>query len=142
MTATLTTPTVHPTVSQTRPAPRLWRVGLVAGVAASAATFAYAALVDAAGVSLEVGGEAIPRVGFAQATLVATLIGTVLAVVLSRRVQRPARTFVRLTIALTALSFVPDVLADAQTATKIALACSHIVAAVIVIPMLARRLSN
>ena len=39
--------------------------------------------------------------------------GTILAVVLSRRATRPQRTFVVTTVALTALSIIPDVLADA-----------------------------
>ena len=46
------------------------------------------------------------------------------------------------TLALTAVSFVPDVLADAHTATKLTLILTHIVAAAIVIPALASRLSD
>jgi hypothetical protein len=38
------------------------------------------------------------------------------------------------------LSFVPDVLADAGVATKILLMLTHVVAAAIVIPAVARRL--
>lgn len=68
--------------------------------------------------------------------------GTVLAVVLSRRATRPQRTFVVTTVVLTALSIIPDVLADASTSTRFTLALSHVVAAAIVIPALASRLSD
>ena len=91
---------------------------------------------------IEVGGQAIPLLGFAQITFVAAIIGTVLAVVLSHRANRPQRTFLVTTIALTALSIVPDVLADAHTATRITLALTHVVAAAIVIPALSSRLSD
>ena len=101
-----------------------------------------AAVASALDVSLKVGGEAIPVLGFAQLTFVAAIIGTVLAVVLSHRARRPQHTFVVTTIALTALSFVPDVLADAHTATKFMLALTHVVAAAIVIPALASRLAD
>jgi len=121
---------------------RLWKTGAVAGVSAAVATFAFAALAQAVDVPLTVGGQAIPLVGFAQLTLVASIIGTVLAVVLSRRATRPQRTFVMTTVVLTALSIIPDVLADASTSTRLTLALSHVVAAVIVIPALASRLSD
>jgi hypothetical protein len=147
MTATISSPssadpTTTPTPSTARSSRSLWRTGIASGAVAAAATAAFAAIVDAAGVSLAVGGEEIPVLGFAQLTFVAALIGTVLAVVLARRAQQPARTFLRTTIALTVLSFVPDVIADAPNGTRLALAVSHVVAAVIVIPALASRLSD
>ena len=55
---------------------------------------------------------------------------------------RPRRTFVSTTLVLTALSFVPDVLADAQASTKLTLMLTHVVAAAIVIPALASRLAD
>jgi hypothetical protein len=128
--------------STTVPSRKLWRTGAGAGLAAGAAATAFAAVVDAMGVPLEVGGEQIPLLGFAQLTFVVTMIGTVLGVVLARRAQDPQRTFVRTTVVLTVLSFVPDVTADATTATRVALALSHVVAAAIVIPIIARRLAH
>ena len=86
--------------------------------------------------------QAIPVIGFAQLTFVAAIIGTVMAVVMSHRARRPRHTFVASTIALTALSIVPDVTADAHTATKFVLALTHVVAASIVIPALASRLTD
>jgi hypothetical protein len=44
-------------------------------------------------------------------------------------------------VALTALSLAPDVLADAAPATKALLMLTHLVAAAIVIPAVARRLT-
>jgi Family of unknown function (DUF6069) len=121
---------------------RLWTTGAVAGVAAAAVTTAFAAALDAVGVSFEIKGEAIPLVGFGQMVLVATIIGTALAVVLARKASHPRRTFVVTTVALTALTFVPDITANAPGGTRLALALSHVVAAAIVIPALASKLSD
>ena len=120
----------------------LWKTGVLGGIVAAGATSAIAAAADASGISLKVSGSAIPVVGFAQLTLVGALIGTVLAVVLSHRARRPLRTFVRATVVLTLASIVPDVLADAHTSTRFTLALTHVVAAVIVIPALASRLTD
>jgi len=141
-TTTFTAPSTGQATPRTGTAPHLWRAGAVAGVSASVATFAVAAAAHALGVSLKVGGQAIPLVGFAQLTFVATIIGTVIAVVVSHRVNRPARTFAITTVALTVLSVVPDVLADAHIATKVTLALTHVAAAAIVIPTLTSRLSD
>src|SRR4051812_17869666 len=113
MTATVAHPTTtDPTSTSSAPTTRtgrsVWRTGLAAGAVAAGATAAFAAIVDAVGVSLAVGGETIPVAGFAQVTFVAALIGTVLAAALDRRARHPRRAFLRTTIALTALSFVPD----------------------------------
>ena len=48
----------------------------------------------------------------------------------------------RTTVVLTALSLVPDAIADAATATKALLMVTHLVAAAIVIPAVARRLAG
>ena len=128
--------------TERRRSSRMGRTGVVAGVSAALATTAFAAVAEAVDVPLEIGGTAIPLLGFAQLTLVATLVGTLLAVVLARRAARPRRTFVITTVALTVASIVPDVLADATGATRIALALSHVLAAAIVIPALASRLSD
>ena len=60
---------------------------------------------------------------------------------MSRKARRPRSTFIRTTVALTVLSFVPDVIADATPATKALLMLTHLVAAAIVIPAVARRLT-
>ena len=127
-----------------RPATRIRTLigaGLVATVVASAATTAIAAAGQAAGISLEVGGAPIPVSGFAVLTTVFSLVGVVLAVVLARFARSPRTAFVRTTVALTVLSLVPDVIADATSGTKMLLMLTHLVAAAIVIPAVARRLS-
>jgi len=136
LTATPVRTAAGPTTKQIR------RTGVLAGLAASVATSTTAAVASALDVSLQVGGKAIPVVGFAQLTFLAAIIGTVMAVVISHRARRPRHTFVTSTIALTALSIVPDVTADAHTATRLVLALTHVVAASIVIPALASRLTD
>jgi len=141
-TTTLAAPTTRRAIRQPGTRTPVWRIGAVAGISASVATVAFAALVRGTAVPLKVGGASIPLLGFAQVTFVAAIIGTALAVVMSRRATRPRHTFLITTAALMLLSFVPDVTADAQTATKVALALSHVVAASIVIPALASRLTD
>ena len=132
------TSTAAPAVaSTTRP---LVGTGVAAAAVASAATATVAAAGQAAGISLDVGGAPIPVLGFATLTAIFSLVGLVLAVVLSRLARRPRPTFIRTTVALTVLSFVPDVIADAAPATKMLLMLTHVVAAAIVIPAVARRL--
>jgi hypothetical protein len=120
----------------------VWRVGLVAGVIASAVNSAFAIVAHRLGVSLEIAGEQIPVLGFAQLTMVGALVGVVLAAVLARRSRSPRAWFVRVTVALTVLSIVPDITIDADLATRIALVLTHLIAAGIVIPVIARRLSR
>lgn len=118
---------------------------LVAGVAAAAvasvATAAVAAAGHAAGISLDLSGAPIPVTGFAMLTAIFSLVGLAIAALLGRFARHPRRAFVRTTVALTVLSLVPDVLADAASSTKALLMLTHLVAAAIVIPAVARRLS-
>lgn len=128
-----------PTRSRTAP---LWRAGLRAGALAAAATTAVASVAVAAGVPLEVDGERIPLAGFAQMTLLCTVLGFVLAKALARWARTPQRTFTATAVALTLLSFVPDLLIAATPATKTLLIVTHVTAAAIVIPAVAARLSG
>lgn len=121
---------------------QLRRVGAVAGLTAAVATVGVAAAADGIGVPIQVGGKSIPLIGFGQLTLFFTAIGVVIASGLACRSRHPRRTFVSTTLVLTALSFVPDAFADAQTATKVTLVLTHVVAASIVIPALASRLAD
>jgi hypothetical protein len=123
------------------PAKPLITGGLTATAVAAAATATVAAAGEFAGISLVVGGAPIPVSGFAVLTVIFSVVGLVLALVLARSARRPRTAFVRTTIVLTALSLVPDVAADASAATKVLLMLAHVVAAAIVIPAIARRLS-
>ena len=128
-------------VTTTAPTQPLITGGLTAAAVAAAATATVAAAGEFAGISLVVGGAPIPVFGFAVLTVIFSVVGLVLALVLGRSARRPRTAFVRTTIVLTALSLVPDVLADASAATKVLLMLTHVVAAAIVIPAIARRLS-
>jgi Family of unknown function (DUF6069) len=133
MTATLTTTPRRGTGS-------VVGAGLAATAVAALATSTVAAAGSAAGISLDVSGAPIPVSGFAVLTVVFSLVGVVLAAVLARRARLPRSTFVRTTGVLTALSLVPDVVADATTDTRVLLMVTHLVAAAIVVPAVARRL--
>jgi amino acid transporter len=135
------TTTVNPTRTSSSSLGVLTGTGVVAAAVASAATMTVAAVGHAAGISLDMGGAPIPVTGFGTLTAVFSLVGLVLAVVLSRKARNPQRTFIRTTVVLTVLSLVPDAVADAGPATKALLMVSHLVAAAIVIPAIARRLA-
>jgi Family of unknown function (DUF6069) len=127
-------------VTTTVPAKPLVTGGLTASAVAAVATPTVAAAGQLAGISLVVNGAPIPLSGFAVLTAIFSVVGLVLALVLARAVRRPRTAFVRTTLVLTALSLVPDVLVDASPATKLLLMLTHVVAAAIVIPAIARRL--
>jgi Family of unknown function (DUF6069) len=139
-TATATRPSTT-TAARTRTGSYV-RAGLVATVAASVATTSVAAAGHAAGISLNVQGAPIPVAAFAQLTAIFSLVGLALAAVYRRKARNPRRTFVRTTVALTALSVVPDLLVPAGPATRALLMTTHLVAAAIVIPAIARRLGH
>ena len=139
-TATLATTSATTIAPATKVRPSLWRPGLLAGLVAAVATTTIVVVARAADVPVAIQGEPIPLAGFAQVTLVATIIGIVIARVLSTRARHPRHTFVVVTVALTAVSLLPDVLADATTASRLVLGLTHLVAAAIVIPTLAKRL--
>jgi uncharacterized membrane protein len=136
MSAITTTPATSavPTIGS------LLRDGAVATVVAAGATAAVAAAGQAAGFSIDVAGAPIPVSGFATLTVIFSVIGLLIAVGLRRFARHPRTTWIRTTVALTVLSLVPDLLADAATSTKVLLMVTHLVAAAIVIPAVARRL--
>jgi hypothetical protein len=113
-----------------------WGFGLGTGVVAAAATSVVVVALRAAGVELNVEGEPIPLLGFAQMVM----IGTVIGVVMARRMRRT--TFLRATAVLTVLSCVPSVAWGDGAGSKAALVLTHLVAAAVVVPAFARRLSE
>ena len=136
MTTTLVTPTI-----QTRAAASLWRAGLAATAVAATATTVVAVTARAAGVSFESApGDAIPLAGFAELTILFSIIGIGIAALIRRRSSRPRTTFTRVAIALTILSVIPDLVTSFDAGSRISLMLAHATAAVIVIPVLARRL--
>jgi peptidoglycan/LPS O-acetylase OafA/YrhL len=150
MSATLTSsPTTTDTITSSAATARsrtgvrsIWKATGVSGIAAAIAVTIIAAVARAAGARLDVGGEEIPLLGFAQLTLAGAVIGGVLATVLHKRARRPQRTFVVTTVVLTALSIVPDVAIDSGVASKLVLALTHVAAAAIIVPALAARVAR
>ena len=129
-------------VTTARTSGRLVRAGLVAGLGAAIVNLAVVAIAHGLDVTFEVRGEAIPLVAFPQMTLFAAIIGVGLAAVLVRWASRPRSVFLAVTIALSALSLLPPVLVHTDTATRLALELTHLVAAFIVIPAIASRLAD
>jgi hypothetical protein len=137
---TRTTPGASTPTVERRP---VWKHGVTAAVVASVATTALAAAASTAGVSFaDSTGASIPLAGFAQLTLIFSLVGVGIAAVMARKVRRPRRAFVRTTVALTVLSFVPDLTFGFDARSAAALITLHIVAAAIVVPTLAGRLAH
>ena len=142
MTATVSPTTPGAVATGSEGVPSLWRAGLAAGAVAAVATTAVAAVARAFDVPLAIAGEQIPLLGFAQLTIVCSILGVLIAKATRRWATRPRTAFVRITVTLTALSLVPDLTADATSATKLTLMLTHLVAAAIVIPRLANRLAR
>jgi amino acid transporter len=135
-----TTPSAPAPATDRQP---VWKHGLAAAVVASVATTVLAAVASAAGISFaDSTGASIPVAAFAQLTLVFSLIGVGIAAVIARKARRPRSTFVRTAVALTALSFVPDLTFGFDAGSAATLIALHTVAAAIVVPVIARRLAR
>lgn len=127
----------------------VWLVGIAAAFAGAVVTEVFALGARAIDVPMKVaspGGDnavEIPVGGFAPGVLFWSVVGIVLAVALARWAKRPSRTFVVTTVALTAVSLVPPfTTADTATSTQVLLALTHLVAAAVIIPIIARRLPD
>ena len=132
--STITATTAPATSTRTR-VPS-WRFGLATGVLASAAVAAVVVGARAVGVPPEVEAESIPILGFVQMVLLGTIIGIVMA----RRLR--TSTFVGATVVLTALSCIPSLALGTGISSKLVLVLTHVVAAAIVVPRLASRMSR
>jgi hypothetical protein len=109
-----------------------WKRGLATGAVAAGVVTAIAAAFRAVGHPLSVSDGAIPLIGFAQMVLLATVVGIVIA----RHTSRS--TFYRVAVALTALSCLPDLALGEGLLSKVGLVLTHVVAALIIVPRLAR----
>ncbi|MEO6703508.1 MAG: DUF6069 family protein [Jatrophihabitantaceae bacterium] len=129
--------------SSTSPRPSVYKHGIAAALAASIATTVLAAIASAGGVSFaDTSGKGIPLAGFTELTLVFSLIGVGIAAIMARKARRPRTTFVRTAVALTLLSYVPDLTVGFDAGSAATLIALHTVAAAIVIPTLAMRLAR
>jgi hypothetical protein len=147
MTATVaptatTSPTItttSPTISTSRRSHPVLMATVVSGLVAAAATTAVAATAHAAGVPLAVDGEQIPFLGFAQMALVGAVLGGLIVAALNRWSGRARQHFQVIAATLTVASFIPSVTLPPDTATKLVLVATHLVAAAIIVPALVRR---
>jgi hypothetical protein len=145
--STLTTPTSttsapRTTHGSTPTTSSLRRTTVVTGLVAATITTAVAAAVHAAGVPLAVDGEMIPLAGFAQMTFIGAVAGGLIAAYLKRRSVAPRRRFLLTAGLLTALSCIPSIALPPDLATKLALVATHVIAAAIMVPVLARQLDD
>jgi amino acid transporter len=137
------TPTTLSATTPTAERQPVWKHGVTAAVVASVATTVLAAGASAAGISFADGtGASIPIAAFAQLTLVFSLVGVGIAAAMARKARRPRATFVRTAVALTVLSFVPDLTFGFDAGSAATLITLHTVAAAIVVPTLAGRLAH
>jgi hypothetical protein len=130
----------------TRP---VWLVSIAAVLVGAVVTEAFALVTRAAGVPMEAAspGETeaaeIPVGGFAGGVVFWAIAGIVLAIALGRWAKRPARTWVITTTILTVASFAgPIVAPHTAVSTQIVLSLAHVVAAAVIIPPIAHRLSH
>jgi hypothetical protein len=130
-----TTSTTRPLAGVTRTLPR---ATVASGLVAAAATTAVAAATHAAGVSLEIEGEMIPLLGFAQMTMLGAVIGGAILAGLNRFSGEARAWFLRTAVVLTAASCIPSVVWPDDAATIVTLVVTHVLAAAIVVPALAR----
>jgi hypothetical protein len=137
--STVTTALTGPVAEATRRQHPIRRAALVSGAVAALATTAVAATAHAADVPLAIDGETIPLAGFAQMTLLGAVLGGLLAAAFNRFSATPRRWFLTVAVALTVLSCVPSVALPDDAATKIVLVATHVVAAFVIVPALARR---
>jgi hypothetical protein len=113
----------------------------LATVAAAAAVEAVMALVNVAGPNVTLQGEAMPAGGCAIGVLMCMVPAIALLAGLRRWAANPRRAWVRTTVALTALSVLPDLtVADTPVGSRLALIGAHVIAAAIIVPAVARAL--
>jgi hypothetical protein len=84
----------------------------------------------------------IPVVGFAQLTVIGAVLGGIVAATLNRAVVHARRWFVRIAVLLTALSCVPSIAWPPDAASKATLVATHLLAAAIIVPALARQIRD
>jgi Family of unknown function (DUF6069) len=138
MTATAA-PTGSATTTTGRRSHPLLKATVVSGTVAAIATTAVAAVAHAAGVPLTIDGEQIPFLGFAQMTFIGAVLGGLIAAALDRWGGRARQRFQVIAGALIVVSCIPSVSLPPDTATKLTLVATHLLAAAIIVPVLVRR---
>jgi hypothetical protein len=144
-TATITSTTATATATATTTPRRfpLLKGGTAAGAVAAVVTATVAAAAHAAGVSFaDRTGQSIPVYAFAQLTFIGALLGVALAAAIRGRASQPRRTFTRAAWTMAVLSCVAPTLIGVSAASVAVLVVEHLIAAAIVIPAIASRLSR
>lgn len=146
--STTSTRTASSTASRFASAP-VSVVAALAGLAGAVVVFGYAALADALSVPMHAGGfgashaDPITPASFSMGVVTCTILGGIIAVALARWAKRPARTFLRVTVVLAVVSLAFPILAShTEVSMRITLELAHIIAALVVIPPITRRLSS
>lgn len=131
---------------ETRP---VWLVGAAALVAAAVVTEVYGLVARAIDIPMEAGSFGADEASdifvgaFTMSTFTYGIPGIILAVVLARWTRQPARTWTIVALVALVLSLGgPAAAGDTTTATKVMLGVSHFVAAAVIIPPVALRLSQ
>jgi hypothetical protein len=126
----------------------VWQVCYLSGLAASVVVELFGLVMRVAGVPMRAAGlgsqHATPiTVGmFAMGTMVVTFWFTFLVVLVARFAANPAAVYVRLAWPILVLSLaVPLTAADTALSTKLTLAAAHLIAGVLIIPTVTRRLA-
>ena len=137
-----------PAISETdHPHRSMWSSGLRAGAVAGVAAELFAGGGRVIGVPMRAGGvgageaQSLPPGWVVLATTVCAVLGLGLAIALRTFAPTPRRAFIASSTALTLLSFVSPVAAgDTTLATKLTLGFTHLIAAAVVIPAIAKAL--
>lgn len=142
MTTTSTNSSVSVTTTEHRRA--LVVPGLAAAVAGALAATLVAAICKGAGVDFATpdGEDPIPLSAFPMFALTFSVLGLAVAAGIRRWSKRPASTFLRTALSLTAISLVPPFLIDVDRTSSLCLVMVHLVVAAIVIPTLTRSLAS
>jgi hypothetical protein len=126
-----------------------WQVSYLSGLAASMVVETWGLAARAVGVPMTAAGMGSHHptpitVGmFAMGTMVVTFWFTFAVVLMARFAKNPKRTYLRTALPLLALSLAaPLTAADTAISTKLTLAAAHLIAGAIIIPAVARRLSE
>jgi hypothetical protein len=127
----------------------VWQVCYLSALAASVVVELWGLAARAAGVPMRAAGlgshnaTSITVGMFAMGTMIVTFWFTFAVILMAVFAKNPRRTYLRTALPLLALSLaVPLTAADTPTSTKLTLAASHLIAGAIIIPLVARRLTQ
>ena len=143
--APVTSSEIAPKSTATGTTKDLLRTAGLAIVGAGVLNTIVGLVADASGVGMAVKGfgadvrEAIPVFAYFVSTIFGGIVGIVLAFIM-RRSGAAKKTFYVVTGVLTAISLIGPLTADATTGTKVILEITHVLAAAIIIPALAKSL--